>query len=116
MFMGEGACVWGSLESSEQLLPPAPYWGAWQACSNPHPHLHRETEARSAGTFAPGGAKCRVWGCDLGLQLAEWFSFPRCSFLDPLFFVVVIQRGLWALSFPTRDGTHIPTVDTQGPN
>ena len=76
----------------------------------------RETEARSAGTFAPGGAKCRVWGCDLGLQLAEWFSFPRCSFLDPLFFVVVIQRGLWALSFPTRDGTHIPTVDTQGPN
>ena len=59
----------------------------------------------------------RVSGCDLGLQLAEWFSLPRCSFLDPLFFVVVVtQRGLLALSFPTRDGTPIPAVETQGPN
>ena len=40
-FMGEGACVWGSLGSSEQLLPPALCWRAWQACSNPHPRPHR---------------------------------------------------------------------------
>lgn len=27
-----GPELWGSLEPSRRLLPPAPFWGAWQVC------------------------------------------------------------------------------------